>query len=107
MSAAQVRELVKGMGPDVAQAHVLVFSKSWCPYCTKVKGLFNGVKPESYSVVELDNIKNGDAIHAELKKITGQSSVPNVFIGDKHIGGCDDSFALKSSGKLEALVKKP
>eukprot|EP01059_Diplonema_ambulator_P034017 TRINITY_DN742_c1_g1_i1.p3 TRINITY_DN742_c1_g1~~TRINITY_DN742_c1_g1_i1.p3 ORF type:complete len:107 (+),score=47.96 TRINITY_DN742_c1_g1_i1:508-828(+) len=102
--ASQVRDLVKPLGPEVAGSHVLVFSKSWCPYCTKVKGLLNSLKVD-YKVVELDNISGGDAIHAQLKKISGQSSVPNVFIGDKHVGGCDDTHALHRSGKLEALVR--
>ena len=84
------------------QEHVVVFSKSYCPYCKKVKDLF---KKENISptYIELDLISDGDEIQNDLKKFSGQSTVPNVFINDKHIGGCDDTFAAHAAGKLKGL----
>eukprot|EP01064_Diplonema_japonicum_P023163 TRINITY_DN33619_c0_g1_i1.p1 TRINITY_DN33619_c0_g1~~TRINITY_DN33619_c0_g1_i1.p1 ORF type:complete len:111 (+),score=17.42 TRINITY_DN33619_c0_g1_i1:36-368(+) len=105
MAASAVRNFVKGqLGESVSKAHVLVFSKSYCPYCSRVKGLFEGAKPASYSVVEIDQIPNGGAIQSELQKLTGQRTVPNVIIGDRHIGGCDDTFALQHSNELSSLL---
>eukprot|EP00029_Vermamoeba_vermiformis_P012116 TRINITY_DN692_c0_g1_i1.p1 TRINITY_DN692_c0_g1~~TRINITY_DN692_c0_g1_i1.p1 ORF type:complete len:141 (+),score=29.74 TRINITY_DN692_c0_g1_i1:32-454(+) len=82
---------------------VMVFSKSYCPYCTKVKNLFKSLGV-SYKVIELDEEGNGDAIQAELKKISHQSTVPNVYIGKTHVGGCDDTHAAKANGKLKTLL---
>jgi len=80
--------------------HVVVFSKSYCPYCKKVKDLFDslGVKYQSY---ELDEMDNGDAIQQELGKLTGATTVPRVFINGEFIGGCDDTLSLHKSGQLK------
>lgn len=72
----------------IAANKIMIFTKSSCPYCATVKGLFKEIKAEFQSV-ELDKDPEGDAIKEELIKRTGQSSVPNVFINEKHIGGCD------------------
>ncbi|KAH9315273.1 hypothetical protein KI387_023900, partial [Taxus chinensis] len=62
--------------------------KTYCPYCTQVKQLLSrlGAKPH---VVELDTESDGPDLQAALKEWTGQRTVPNVFIGGTHIGGCD------------------
>ena len=54
---------------------------------------------------ELDTIDNGDAIQSSLLKLTGQKTVPNVFINGQHLGGCDSTVAAKDSGKLLELLK--
>ena len=84
---------------------VVVFSKSSCPYCKKVKELFKNENIPS-SFIEMDLISDGDSIHNDLKVFSGQRSVPNVFINGKHIGGCDDTFALHAEGKLKSTVSK-
>jgi glutaredoxin 3 len=56
-------------------------------------------------VVELDELSDGDAIQQELARMTGQRSVPNVFVQGQHIGGNDDTQAAARSGKLEELLK--
>ena len=103
MAAAAARELAKPFGADVASGKVLIFSKSYCPYCVKVKDLFKSVGAD-FKVVELDKISNGSDVQAKLAQATGQRTVPNVIIGDKHIGGCDDTQALHKSGQLKKLV---
>ncbi|KAJ0715671.1 putative thioredoxin-disulfide reductase [Helianthus annuus] len=62
--------------------------KTWCGYCKSVKKLFSELNV-SYKVIELDEESDGGEIQSALKEWTGQSIVPNVFIGGKHIGGSD------------------
>jgi glutaredoxin len=66
-------------------AHSLVvFSSSWCPYCKQVIQALEDADLDAH-VVEVD-----DATKAELQGLTGKSSVPSVWIGEKYIGGCND-----------------
>ncbi|KAG2219955.1 hypothetical protein INT45_002169 [Circinella minor] len=82
---------------------IAVFSKSYCPYCTRAKRLLQELGQEFF-VIELDKEANGAAIQDYLQKKSGQRTVPNIFINEEHIGGCDDLFAAKSSGKLNKLL---
>jgi glutaredoxin 3 len=96
---------------------VAVFSKSYCPYCKATKALLSEMGANYYSI-ELDQVgmsrttlligeriiltpttDDGAAIQDALKDITNQSSVPNIFIGKKHIGGNSDLQAKKSNLK--------
>ncbi|MED6120843.1 Glutaredoxin-C2 [Stylosanthes scabra] len=72
----------------VSSNPVVVFSKTYCPFCVQVKQLFTqlGVTPKT---IELDTESDGSEIQSALAEWTGQRTVPNVFIGGNHIGGCD------------------
>ncbi|RWW22953.1 hypothetical protein GW17_00012820, partial [Ensete ventricosum] len=63
-------------------------SKTFCPFCVKVKQLLDqlGIR---YKAIELNFQSDGPDMQAALAEWTGQRTVPNVFIGGKHIGGCD------------------
>uniref|UniRef100_A0A6B2LSU0 Glutaredoxin domain-containing protein n=1 Tax=Arcella intermedia TaxID=1963864 RepID=A0A6B2LSU0_9EUKA len=90
---------------ETLNAHpVVVFSKSWCGYCTRVKGLFTKIGV-TYHDVDLEKVSNGSGIQQTLKKMTGQSTVPSVWIGKKFVGGCDDTHRLHSNGKLKELLQ--
>jgi glutaredoxin 3 len=78
---------------------VFIFSKSYCGYCARVKHLLNNHKIK-FKTLELDQEKNGDEIQRELFKMTGQRTVPSVFIGGKHMGGSDDLSRLANDGSL-------
>lgn len=82
----------------------MIFSKSYCPYCVKVKSLFQGLGVP-YGVLELDEINNGAEIQSALKDLTGGTTVPRVFIKGEHIGGNDDTQALHRSGGLVPKLK--
>jgi len=84
---------------------VMMFSKTTCPFCTKIKQLFDSLKIE-YQVLELDQISDGPAVQAALAEKSGQRTVPNTFINGKHIGGCDDTLKLQAENKLLALVQE-
>ncbi|XP_051867046.1 glutaredoxin 2 isoform X2 [Pristis pectinata] len=90
---------------QVANNCVVLFSKTFCPYCKKTKILFQelGVK---YKAIELDLHKDGSTIQNVLEELTGARTVPRVFVNGKCIGGASDTFSLHSKGKLMPLVLK-
>ncbi|KAF2680355.1 glutaredoxin [Lentithecium fluviatile CBS 122367] len=81
---------------------VAVFSKSYCPYCRAAKQLLSESGAKFYTI-ELDQVDDGSAIQSTLADITGQSTVPNIFIGQKHIGGNSELQAKKRD--LGSLLK--
>jgi len=90
---------------SIAENKVIIFSKSWCPYCKKVKGLFNDKFPDiKPHVIELDERDDGDSIQQYLHEKSGQRTVPNVYVNQQHIGGNDDTQADFQSGKLTQLI---
>jgi len=85
----------------------MIFSKSYCPYCDKVKQLFKSLGVfEKAHFVELDNVSNGNELQDAMAKEAGARSVPQVFIDGEKIGGCDDTHALNSKGLLVPKLKK-
>ncbi|KAK2455187.1 Glutaredoxin-C5, chloroplastic [Trifolium repens] len=100
---SRLEETIKN---TLSQNPVVVYSKSWCSYCSEVKSLFNklGVQP---LVIELDQLgPQGPQLQKLLERITGQYTVPNVFIGGNHIGGCTDTLKLYRKGELETLLSE-
>ncbi|KAJ4831493.1 hypothetical protein Tsubulata_004724 [Turnera subulata] len=87
----------------VSSNSVVVFSKSYCPFCVSVKKLLDQLGA-NYKTVELDLEGDGSEIQAALAEWTGQRTVPNVFIGGKHIGGCDSTTGMHKEGKLVPLL---
>jgi len=81
---------------------VVVFSKSYCPYCTKAKKAIEKypVISDQYVVIELENREDCSQIQAYMQTLTGGSSVPRVFINGVFIGGGDDTVRLDKSGEL-------
>jgi glutaredoxin 3 len=84
---------------------VVVFSKSYCPYCKQTKGTLNSFGAD-YAVFELDQLQDGPDLQDALEDITGQRSVPNILFKGKHIGGNSDLQDLRSSDKLEDLLRE-
>ncbi len=82
-------------------ATVKVYTKKVCPYCTRAKALL-GRKGVPY--VEID-VENDDPLRAWLVEATGQRTVPQVFVGDRSLGGFSDVDALDRQGKLDALLR--
>uniref|UniRef100_G3MQU3 Glutaredoxin domain-containing protein n=1 Tax=Amblyomma maculatum TaxID=34609 RepID=G3MQU3_AMBMU len=90
----------------VAENPVVIYSKTWCSYSMEVKSLFKriGVEP---LVIELDQLgAQGPQLQKVLERLTGQFTVPNVFIGGKHIGGCTDTVKLYRKGELSTLLSE-
>ncbi|KAF1391180.1 hypothetical protein PFLUV_G00039240 [Perca fluviatilis] len=82
---------------------VMVFSKSYCPFCIKVKDLFKELQVDC-NVVELDLIEDGTNYQEMLLEMTGQKTVPNVFINKTHVGGCDNTMKAHKDGSLQQLL---
>ncbi len=87
----------------------VVFSKSYCPYCNNSKRILDELNAK-YTAVELNQVDDGDDIQKALLKITGQRTVPNIFIGQVHIGGNSDLEAVVKNGKdgkkIEQLLQE-
>lgn len=82
-------------------ANVEIYTWSTCPYCIRAKGLLNkkGVKFTEYCI---DGDEQARAKMAQ--KANGKRSLPQIFINDKHVGGCDDLHDLDRAGKLDPLL---
>ncbi len=87
------------------RSKAVIFSKTYCPYCTKAKKAFSSIGATPF-VIELDGRSDGDAVQDELLKLTGGRSVPRVFVGGTFIGGGDDTHAHAASGKLREMCVK-
>ncbi|KAL1214567.1 Glutaredoxin-C3 [Cardamine amara subsp. amara] len=82
---------------------IVIFSKSYCPYCLRSKRIFSELKEEPF-VVELDQREDGDQIQYELLEFVGRHTVPQVFVNGKHIGGSDDLVVAVENGQLQKLL---
>mmetsp|Transcript_1379 Transcript_1379/g.1464 ORF Transcript_1379/g.1464 Transcript_1379/m.1464 type:complete len:100 (+) Transcript_1379:225-524(+) len=87
----------------IGENKVMVFSKSYCPYCTRAKEAIRA-QGVSYHAIELDKIPNGDKIQEELLSKTGQRTVPNIFVGGTHVGGCDKTLEAIGNGNFQRLL---
>jgi glutaredoxin 3 len=85
------------------EAKVEIYIWSWCPFCIRAKALLNkkGVNFTEYC------IDGDEAARADMsQRANGRSSLPQIFINDQHIGGCDDMYALEAQGKLDPLLQQ-
>jgi glutaredoxin 3 len=82
---------------------VTVFSKTYCPYCSSTKALFDNMNVD-YTAIELDTRDDGAAIQQALLDKTGQRTVPNTFIGKEWVGGNDKVQAAAKAGKLQSML---
>ncbi|KAA1471455.1 glutaredoxin [Dentipellis sp. KUC8613] len=90
----------------IDQNKIAIFSKSYCPYCRRAKALFAESFPDVETVVfELDERDDGSDIQAYLAELTGQRTVPNVFINKTHVGGSDAVAALHKQGGIAKLLQ--
>lgn len=80
---------------------VKMYTTAVCPYCIRAKHIL-----KSKGVAEIEEIRVDEHAGARdhMMQITGRCTVPQIFIGDKHIGGCDDLVALDSAGGLAPLL---
>jgi glutaredoxin 3 len=84
----------------MSQPAVVMYTTGWCPYCARARKLLAG-KGVSF---EEFNVEAQPEKRAEMQSRSGRTSVPQIFIGDRHIGGCDDLHALEDAGQLAGLL---
>lgn len=80
---------------------VLIYTSAWCPYCIRAKQLLDR-KGVAYQEISVDG--EPDA-RTEMARKAGRTSVPQIWIGSTHVGGCDDLHALERAGRLDALLR--
>lgn len=84
-------------------ANIVMYTKKICPYCVRAKGLLNS---KGVEVKEI-SIEGDDALREKMiSKSNGSMTVPQIFIDDYHVGGCDDLYALEGRGELDPLLDK-
>ncbi len=81
-------------------AKVIIYSSDWCPYCTRAKQLLHS-KDVAFEEIKVDGKA---ALRAQMFERVKRTSVPQIWIGELHVGGCDELFALERAGKLDALL---
>ncbi len=79
-----------------------MYATSWCPYCDRARRL---LAQKGADLEEID-VESAPEKRAEMQNRSGRRSVPQIFIGDQHVGGSDDLHALEEAGKLDALLGK-
>jgi glutaredoxin 3 len=83
------------------QAEVVMYTTGWCPYCARARQLLRA-KDVSFSEVDVE--ARPEARAEMLARSGGRTSVPQIFIGGTHVGGCDDLLALEAAGDLDELL---
>ena len=101
MVASQLEDVIQ---QTTGSNDVVIYSKSWCPYCKQTKALFDEMS-QPYIAVELDERDDGAELQAALLEMTQQRTVPNVFVAGQHVGGNDDTQQAARSGKPSELLK--
>jgi glutaredoxin 3 len=81
---------------------VEIYTKTFCPYCWRAKLLLES-KGVEYKEIAVDF--GGESKQLMVERTRGKTTVPQIFIGDHHVGGCDDLVALERDGQLDRLLK--
>ena len=84
----------------MSQAAITVYFAPFCPYCGWAKQLLE-TKNVEFSLI---NVNDSQDLRQEMEQRAGQTSVPQIFIGDTHVGGYDDMAALDDKGELDTLI---
>jgi glutaredoxin 3 len=79
-------------------AQVEIYTTMWCPYCSRAKAL---LERKGVAFVEIDINEHPDRRGEMIERAGGRRTVPQIFIDDDHIGGCDDMVALDRAGALD------
>lgn len=83
-------------------AKIEIYTQDFCPYCARAVALFR----KKGMPFEEKHAPNGSAARAEaVARSGGRTTVPQIFVDDRHIGGCDDLMALDRAGKLDPLLQ--
>lgn len=83
-------------------ARITVYSKMFCPFCHRAKKL---LKDKGAAFEEIDITMNSTRRAEMLERANGHHTVPQIFIGDTHVGGCDELYQLDSQGALDPLLQ--
>ena len=93
-----------GRNPEKVKANVEIYTWQTCPYCIRAKMLLKW-KGVQFTEYKIDG--DGAARVKMAERANGRRSVPQIFINDRHVGGCDDLYELDGQGKLDSLLAAP
>lgn len=79
---------------------VRMYSTRYCPFCVMAKRLLSAKGAQ----IEEIRVDEQPVLRDEMTRITGRRTVPQIFVGDVHVGGCDDLYALDRAGRLDPLL---
>ena len=79
---------------------VVMYATGWCPYCQRARALLQS-KGVAFTEIDIEAV---DGSRDEMRARSGRTSVPQIFIGDRHLGGFDDTKALDDRGELDPLL---
>lgn len=79
---------------------ILMYSTRFCPYCMRAKSLLAG-KGWTFEEIPVDS---DPSLRAQMMEKSGRHTVPQIWIGDMHVGGCDELYQLEREGRLDSLV---
>jgi glutaredoxin 3 len=82
-------------------ARVRMYATGWCPYCLRAEAL---LKSRGVAEIEKIRVDQEPGRRDEMIEKTGRRTVPQIYIGDVHVGGFDDLYALDRAGRLDALL---
>jgi len=85
----------------VTQPAVTMYVADWCPYCQRAKNLLSR---KNAAFIEI-NVEDDSKFREEMMARSNRGTVPQIFIGERHVGGCDELFALDRSGELDRLIQ--
>jgi glutaredoxin 3 len=80
---------------------VEIYTKAFCPYCWRAKAL---LEKKGIEFREISVDFGGADKQAMIRRAAGRTTVPQIFIGERHVGGCDDLMSLEHAGKLDGLL---
>jgi glutaredoxin 3 len=80
---------------------VEIYTTPYCPYCQDAKAL---LKKKNVNFTEIDVSRDRELRVKMVERSSGRTTVPQIFIGANHVGGCDDLYALDAAGKLDPLL---
>jgi glutaredoxin 3 len=81
-------------------AEIVMYVKDWCPYCARARGLLEA-KGVAYREIDVEAVPGAQA---EMVARSGRSSVPQIFVGEVHVGGCAELQTLEAAGRLDSLL---
>ena len=82
-------------------AQVTIYTKPYCPYCIRAVSL---LEKKGVEFTEIEAAFEPEKRQEMIQRAHGRATFPQIFIGERHIGGCDDMMALEYDGKLDALL---
>jgi glutaredoxin 3 len=87
-------------GSNGTGVKVTMYATGWCPYCRRAESLLR----DKGVVFEWIDVEDHPGRREEMMRLSGRRTVPQIWIGEQHVGGCDDLFALEQSGRLNAML---